>query len=88
MGTYTYIYIKLILSYTLKMASLKPKHAAVMFPQIIIFYTIKLCWVINLYVLITDITEGMLRLKIIAHLTFLYCHVYCTILVEHNPAKW
>ena len=44
------LYIKALLSYSLKMASWEPKHVAAMFFQLIIFYVIKLCWTIKLYI--------------------------------------
>jgi len=44
------LYIKAVLSYSLKLASWKPKHVAAMFFQLIIFYVIKLCWTAQLYI--------------------------------------
>ena len=44
------LYIEVIFSYSLKMPSWEPKHVAAMLFQLIIFYVMKLCWTIQLYI--------------------------------------
>jgi len=58
------LYIEVLLSYSLKMASRRPKYVAAMFLQLIIFHIIKLCWTIKLCISIKAVTANITNTQI------------------------